>query len=240
MKRIVTLLSSLALFSLNLLSVPVSVETAQKAGQAFMAKSVIANYSGSLKIKPEPTSLKLVYTADTLRFDTNNLLPSANKVIEWNAMPNSVTSSNSAVATLMYHCGVAVEMNYNVASQGGSGAMTICSGYSNCTVSVENALKTYFGYKSSLLGIHKSNYSADSWTSLLKTELNARRPIVYAGRGNEGGHFFVCDGYDNNTYFHFNWGWSGQNDGYFALNGVYFMHIHTDIGIFTQKIVVRK
>lgn len=143
----------------------------------------------------------------------------------WASMPNQLSSSSSttqknAVATLMYHCGVAVEMNYNIASQGGSAAMTICSGYSNCTASAEDALKTYFGYKNTLQGVHKSNYSNSNWINLLKTELDAGRPMIYAGRGEEGGHCFVCDGYDNNNYFHFNWGWAGQNDGYFALTAL--------------------
>ena len=120
----------------------------------------------------------------------------------------------------MVHCGVSVEMNYNVASEGGSGAITICSGYSDCDVSAEDALKSYFGYKNTLQGVHKSDYSNTDWINLLKTELDAGRPIIYAGRGNEGGHCFVADGYDNNGYFHFNWGWSGRNDGYYALSAL--------------------
>ena len=140
----------------------------------------------------------------------------------WGEMPNQLASSNSstqkdAVATLMYHCGVSVDMDYGVASKGGSSAMTICSGYSNCTVSAEDALKAYFGYKNTLQGLHKSDYTESNWINLLKNELNGGRPIIYAGRGSEGGHCFVCDGYDSNNFFHFNWGWAGQNDGYFAL-----------------------
>ncbi len=144
---------------------------------------------------------------------------------DWANMPTRLTGTSSsvqknAVTTLMYHCGVSVEMNYNVASEGGSGAMTICSGYSDCNVSAEDALKTYFGYKNTLQGIHNSDYTSTDWINLLKTELNAGRPIIYAGRGNEGGHCFVADGYDNNNYFHFNWGWSGENDGYYALSAL--------------------
>lgn len=140
----------------------------------------------------------------------------------WAEMPNQLTSStssaqNDAVATLMYHCGISVDMDYDVASKGGSSAMTICSGYTNCKVSAEDALKTYFGYKSTLKGLHKSDYKESDWINLLKNELNGGRPIIYAGRGSEGGHCFVCDGYDSNNFFHFNWGWAGQNDGYFAL-----------------------
>ena len=45
-------------------------------------------------------------------------------------------------------------------------------------------------------------------------------PVYYSGSdvdGN-GGHAFVCDGYDENDLFHFNWGWSGSGDGFFAID----------------------
>jgi hypothetical protein len=141
----------------------------------------------------------------------------------WANMPNQLTSSStsaqkSAVATLMYHCGVSVDMNFGVASTGGSGAYVIsaASPVTNCT---EYALKTHFGYKNTLKGVKKANYTHSNWVNLLKTELDAGRPMVYAGFG-DGGHCFVCDGYDNNNYFHFNWGWGGSYDGYFALNAL--------------------
>ena len=126
-------------------------------------------------------------------------------------MPNAVSSTNTAVATLMYHCGVSVDMNYNVSSQGGSGAQTL---------DVVNALKTYFGYSASVAGKYRSNYSDSQWKNLLKGELDAGRPMQYAGTGSGGGHSFVCDGYDNNEFFHFNWGWGGSSDGYFSVNAL--------------------
>jgi len=135
----------------------------------------------------------------------------------WSAMPNNVTSSNTAVATLMYHCGVSVKMDYNVGSKGGSAAYVVASDSPFC---VENALKDYFGYASTLQGVKKSSYTDSQWISLLKTELDASRPMVYAGEGTEGGHCFVCDGYNDSTYFHFNWGWSGSYDGYFLLTNL--------------------
>ena len=117
---------------------------------------------------------------------------------QWSLMPNSVNSSNSAVATLMYHCGVSVNMHYGVSAVGGSGANTL---------DVANALKIYFGYKNTVEGKSRVNYSDTQWKNLLKNELNNYRPIQYAGAGTGGGHSFVCDGYDNNDFFHFNWGW---------------------------------
>ncbi len=137
----------------------------------------------------------------------------------WSAMPNTVTSENAAVATLMYHCGVSVDMDYNVASQGGSAAYVISSA-SPVTHCTEYALKTYFGYASTLQGLARANYSNAAWIGLMKTELNASRPIIYAGFGTGGGHCFVCDGYNDNDYFHFNWGWSGSYDGYFLIDAL--------------------
>lgn len=135
---------------------------------------------------------------------------------QWGSMPNSVNSTNNAVATLMYQVGVSVDMNY---SPQVSGAYVISaqSPVTNCS---EYALKTYFGYKNTLQGVQRANYNPTQWLNLLKTELNANRPILYAGFGNGGGHCFVADGYDNNDYIHFNWGWGGAFDGYFQINAL--------------------
>lgn len=138
---------------------------------------------------------------------------------QWGSMPNSITGTNDAIATLMYQCGVSVDMGYGVGSQGGSSAYVISSQspVTNCS---EYALKTYFGYPATLQGIERSNYSETQWVNLLKTELDASRPVIYAGFGSGGGHCFVCDGYDQNDFFHFNWGWSGSYDGYFSINAL--------------------
>ena len=137
---------------------------------------------------------------------------------EWNNMPNRVTSTNNAVATLMYHCGVSVDMSYGVASTGGSGAFVI-SNYTNIENCAEYAFKNYFGYKSSAHGELKDQTSDSQWKSMLRADLDASRPVIYAGFG-DGGHCFVCDGYDNRDMYHFNWGWDGQNDGYYSLSAL--------------------
>ncbi len=136
----------------------------------------------------------------------------------WNSMPNKLTSSNNAVATLMYHCGVSVDMNYGVGSQGGSGAYVI-SDRSPVTHCSEYAFKTYFDYDANLSGESRSDYTQTNWINKLKAEIDNDRPVLYAGFG-QGGHAFVCDGYDNNNYFHFNWGWGGLYDGYFSVNSL--------------------
>lgn len=147
----------------------------------------------------------------------------ANTTYDWASMPVELTATSSdiekaAVAQLMYHCGVSVEMDYGVASTGGSGAFTISS-KSNSTHCAEYALREYWGYKPTLQGLQKSNYSDKDWKTMLKNDLKAGRPIIYSGYG-DGGHCFVCDGYNEDEYFHFNWGWGGLYDGFFLLNAL--------------------
>jgi hypothetical protein len=138
---------------------------------------------------------------------------------DWTNMPLSITGPNTPIATLMYHCGVSVDMTYGVAQTGGSSAYVISSASpdTNCA---EYALKTYFGYPTTLHGLARSSYDDATWKSMLKADLDASRPVIYDGFGSGGGHCFVCDGYDDNGLFHFNWGWQGQYDGYFDLDAL--------------------
>ena len=76
-------------------------------------------------------------------------------------------------------------MNYNIASAGGSSAQTL---------DVVNALKTYFNYSTSIQGLYRTSYTDSQWIALLKVELDAGRPIQYAGTGSGGGHSFLTVG----------------------------------------------
>ena len=113
----------------------------------------------------------------------------------------------TAVATLMYHCGVSVDMDYGDES----------GAYSE---SVPSALTTYFGYAPGARVVYKDNYSNNDWIALLKAELDATRPMLYGGQSSAGGHSFICDGYDANNKFHFNFGWSGSGDNFYALTSI--------------------
>lgn len=125
----------------------------------------------------------------------------------WEEMPNSVWSHNDAVATLMYHCGVSVNMNYDPS---GSGA------YSK---DVETAVRSYFGYCGAKY-LEKSKYSQEVWDNMLRAELDLSHPIYYSGNNSRGGHAFVCDGYDDMGGFNFNFGWSGSGDGFYSTYDV--------------------
>ena len=127
---------------------------------------------------------------------------------QWSEMPTEIYSHNDAVATLMYHCGVSVNMNYG---PDGSSAMS---------KDVETALRSYFGYCGAKYR-EKSKYEEDVWVAMLKAELDQSHPMYYSGSSSDSGHAFVCDGYDTNDLFHFNFGWSGiGDDQYYSLYDV--------------------
>ena len=131
---------------------------------------------------------------------------------QWNQMPSQIYSHNDAIATLMYHCGVSVNMNYG---PDGSGAQS---------KDVETALRSYFGYCGAKYR-EKSKYDESTWIAMLKSELDLSHPIYYSGSSGSAGHAFVCDGYDNNDLFHFNFGWSGAGDDYYSLYDVNGYHL---------------
>ena len=130
---------------------------------------------------------------------------------DWAHMPNSLSSSSTsteidAVATLMWHCGVAVEMDYSPYGSSASSA------------DIATALVDYFGYSNELSIVRRNNYNQSNWLALIKNCLDLSYPIQYRGSdaNGGGGHAFVCDGYDSNDLLHFNWGWGGTGNGYFA------------------------
>ena len=121
----------------------------------------------------------------------------------------STQVEKDAVATLMYHCGVALSMDYGIY---GSAA------YPDDVI---GALIEHFNYKTSIREYINEDCDEEQWIDILKDELDAGRPVIYNGWDIEGGgHSFVCDGYDANNKFHFNWGWEGDCDGYYSIGAL--------------------
>ncbi len=133
-----------------------------------------------------------------------------NATYDWASMPNNAYAYNSALALINFHCGVSVDMNYG---PDGSAASTSY---------VANSLTNYFGYDNTAYYDEKANYTSSDWETLLVIELDNGRPLEYRGSGPDGGHAFVCDGYQGNSsnHFHFNWGWGGYEDGYYYLSNL--------------------
>lgn len=135
---------------------------------------------------------------------------------EWEKMSQSYAKDDTAseaadaVATLMKVVGYAVNMEYGPS---GSGATD-----KDAMKGMVNNLR----YSSDLESARREAFTRGEWEELLYTMLRAGQPIYYTGRDavwiGSGGHAFVCDGYDGDGYFHFNWGWDGAYNGYFLTS----------------------
>ena len=137
-------------------------------------------------------------------------------------MPNVLDSTSTEdeifyIAQFQHHCGISVDMMY-----GGNGS----GAYSEM---VPDALRNYFRYN---CDDHVTNYgnwwpgmgyTNEQWAQMLKEGgLDELIPLYYSGSDDSGagGHAFVCDGYDENDYFHFNWGWSGRDNAWCPIGAL--------------------
>ena len=107
---------------------------------------------------------------------------------------------------MMRYCGQGCKMQYSP---------QVSLAYDQAMV---EAFIKYFGYQNTVRVSHRMYYSIDGWEDLIYSELANGRPVAYGGASENGGHSFVCDGYDGNGLFHINWGWGGDSDAYFSLS----------------------
>lgn len=144
-----------------------------------------------------PEQHQISVTFEGTAYDWDAMLPSLTK--------NSPSNSIDAVSTLLYHVGAAFESVYG-ASTGAT------------DISVAPALMKYFGYDKGINYVKRDYFTSDEWNSMLINEFENGRPVAYGGvTRRAGGHFFVLDGVNADGYFHINWGWSGNQDGYYLL-----------------------
>ena len=126
---------------------------------------------------------------------------------DWENMPNSISASSpieqiEAVAQLIYHVGISVDMNYRIS---GSGAVTgkLCQ-----------TMPAYFFYTNQMANLYREDYTYEEYMQLIINAIDMDWPMVHRG----GGHAYVLDGYNDNDMVHFNWGWSGSSDGWFNID----------------------
>ena len=127
-------------------------------------------------------------------------------------MPNELTDTSTleevnAVATLMRDCGVAVNMEYGPTES------------SSYDVDARAAFINFYRFSPNLSFAEKAYFTDSEWNAMLHEDLNNNRPVYYSGQGS-GGHSFVCDGYDADGYYHFNFGWGGFADGWFLTSSL--------------------
>lgn len=131
--------------------------------------------------------------------------------IDWDNMLDSYSllspqSRKQAVAGLMSYCGAALQTDYR---QDGASA--------NSADVVQTMVK-YFDYSSEAEYIDRNQFTTEEWEQRIYDELKKGYPVYYKGQKGNYAHGFVCDGYDGNGYFHINWGWSGESDGFYLLS----------------------
>lgn len=162
----------------------------------------------AMSVAKYPTHASGEYSYTSATYGSIYINYDKEKAYDWDAILSGANSKDD-VAHLLYHCGVAVQMDYGIDASGTQ------------TSYMPGALKRNFSYPSSVTYYSRSSYSGD-WKQLIVNELKAGRAVCYSGvdvKKSEG-HCFNLDGYDGNTMFHVNWGWGGADNGYFPLDGL--------------------
>ena len=136
-----------------------------------------------------------------------------NTTYAWSKMPDSYVNSSgtteqkNAVATLMYHCGVACDMDYGVSSSGANTARMVRS------------MVNYFGYDREICSLFKDYMDEEDLIDSIYADLLRNRPVMVSARTiTDVGHAFICDGIDKDGLLHINWGWYGKSEGYFRVS----------------------
>ena len=157
---------------------------------------------GTISYTSSSIKKRLVLNLDSHPFDWSNML---------DAYESGQYSDKQAdaVAFLMKACGYSVSMDYGTDVSGAQG------------FTIGKALKDYFKYDQDVRSVYRIGYSSSEWDDMVYDNLANIGPLVMNGQSPlQGGHSFVCDGYDGEGYFHFNWGWGGISDGYYALEAL--------------------
>lgn len=133
---------------------------------------------------------------------------------DWSNMPDSLTGPNDDVAEFIYHVGASTQSEFSITYT------------STFTSHMRDALVEYWNYDESVNFFYDAN---GEFARVAIEDLNQGRPVMLTGEAYtngvfEGAHAWVADGYgyflnptgdQPDEYFHFNWGWGGDNNGWF-------------------------
>ena len=142
---------------------------------------------------------------------------------DWANMAHSYSTNYTqaqadAVATLMRDVGYAYGVVYGTSSTesggGGEGASKLIEIFKYRS-ETPNTTSATMATVRDVLG------NDVLWKQYIKESLEAELPIPYSSTTSSAGtgrHIYILDGYTDKDYFHFNWGWNGQGNGWFLLN----------------------
>ena len=157
--------------------------------------------TGSYSYTTETKKLKVSADFGNTTYDWANMIPDYNS--------SYTTTQANAVATLMYHVGVAAEMDYTVEGSGAVSSIALA------------AITKYFGYDKAINVLPKDFMKEEGLLQAIATDLQAGRPVYISGATVAlEGHAFVCDGMKSDGFLHINWGWNGMADGYFTISAL--------------------
>lgn len=145
-------------------------------------------------------------------------------VYNWNNMPNTLDAGNAnysqyknEIANLLRNLADKMQdymdshVYHNFYGCYGSGT--------NSVEAILYPIKNDCNFNNAYI-VAKSDYSLNDWKKIIYDELNNYRPVLYTGYRTNGGHAFVCEGYKHvflGDRFYFNFGWNGNNDGYYKI-----------------------
>lgn len=122
---------------------------------------------------------------------------------DWSGMLDEPLDFDLEVSRFLSDLGILVHANYGAEGTSASTGMAL------------KGLQA-LGY-SEAYRVRRSDYSPDEWMDLMYDKLSNYSPVFVAG----GGHAFVCDGYDENGFLHFNLGGAGIGNGYYSSSVIY-------------------
>lgn len=150
---------------------------------------------------------------NTIINNTQTVSANLNHTYDWAQMRDTyeegeyTEAEGKAVADLLFHVGVATKMQYD----NESGAEDI---------NVINAFQLNFNYPTAKF-LMRNSVSNDEFINILIKEIDSNRPMIYGSDGqNDDGHEFICDGYNSDELFHFNWGWGGLANAFYELDAL--------------------
>lgn len=115
----------------------------------------------------------------------------------------------SAVATLLEYAGKACQLKYSPTGTGGY------------MPTYSKMMRTRLRMGQNISCIAANMIGMQEFDEKIYNELAHGRPVAMSGVSVYGGHSFICDGYRSDTdMYHFNWGWGGSYNGWYAMSAL--------------------
>ncbi|MBQ8097639.1 MAG: C10 family peptidase [Prevotella sp.] len=113
-----------------------------------------------------------------------------------------------AISTLLIHMSVAADMRFGCEDVNGSAttAAAAVEGFQNYLLQPDAQV------------VYRDSYDDEEWLDMVYSEISTGHPVIYGGQAFSGGHSFILHGYDRNGLFYVNWGWNGDDEGYYSIN----------------------